>query len=293
MASVLPGKVAQLSAGDLYYHYREPEQDRDQPSDSVVVTVHGFACGMLSLESLSETLADSGFSVLSFDFFGCGGHSDAPLAPYGMGFFLDTLDELLEGVGLGSAQIDLVGYSMGCGIAAKWAARQPERARKVVLLDPVHGPVEWLGQIVNTPGVGEVVGRAAAMVEGCEILVKHLEKEYQHPEWPHVRELMDRQFELIRRTHISKPNLVPAAVRTVQNFPFPNLIEAYKALGKSPIRVPTNVIWGDLSKYFPTRANVATAIPWATEDVVHDAGHMLFAEKPQDVNTLVERFLSA
>lgn len=250
---------------------------------------------MLSLRSLASHLVDAGHSVLTYDFFGVGGHSDAPSAPearYDLEYFLDTLQQLLAVTGLEERPLRLVGYSMGCGVAAALAARRDLNVERVSLLDPVHGPVEFLGEVVQTPGVGAVVGNLAAAAVGNELLVGHLRKEYQHPEWPHVAEFMETQFELIRATNRAKPNLVNAAVTMVQNFPFSRLLDTYRELGSCGKPIQTQVVWGDLSKYFPKRNDVESVLPGARVDVIHDAGHMLFAEKPEEMNALVAEFLS-
>ena len=103
---------------------------------------------------------------------------------------------------------------------------------------------------------------------------------------------MNQQFELIRWTAKAQPALVDGAIKMVQGFPFPDLINSYKELGAVTTRkIPTKIVWGNLSKYFPTRENVHNALPNAEVETLEDAGHMLFVEKRDEVNEQTYSFL--
>jgi pimeloyl-ACP methyl ester carboxylesterase len=286
MVTKLNGRLASLGAGDMYYAVHNEEAD-----GPLVVTVHGFACGMLSFDYLSSYLADRGHAVLQYDAFGVGGHSDSPKTSYSMEAFVANIDELLTAAGLADRRLMLVGYSMGCGIAASYAAAHPDRVDGVVLLDPVHGQIEFTGRVIRSP-FGLLIGKILARFKGSQLLVDHLKKEYQHPEWPWVKQMIDEQFTLIHWTGKAKPNLVNAAITTVREFPFPDLVDAYVALGGCNPSIPTKIVWGKLSKYYPKRKEVEQALPSADVEVIDDAGHMLFVEKRDEVNTAVSAFLA-
>lgn len=286
MVTGLKGRLAKLDAGDMYYVVHNEEAD-----GPLVVTVHGFACGMLSLDYLSAYLADRGHAVLQFDAFGVGGHSDSPDTSYSMDAYITNIDQLLEAAGLADRRLAMVGYSMGCGIAASFAAAHPDRVDSVVLIEPVHGKIEFTGRLIRSP-LGVLIGKILARFKGSELLVDHLKNVYKHPEWPWVREMMDAQFSLIRWTGKAKPNLIDAAIRTVREFPFPTLVNSYVDLGGCDPTIRTKIVWGDLSKYYPKRAEVEAALPTAEVETIDDAGHMVFVEKRDEVNTAVGTFLT-
>ena len=75
----------------------------------------------------------TGKCVLVFDNYGRG-YSDRPKGKQDKEFFINQLDELLDKLDLNKEKFELVGYSMGGAIASAYAARNPDRLKKLTLL---------------------------------------------------------------------------------------------------------------------------------------------------------------
>lgn len=64
---------------------------------------------------------------------------------YSTGFFVEQLDDLVEKIGMHEeTNISLIGFSMGCIIAAAWALKNLHKIGKLVLVSPA-------GMLENKP----------------------------------------------------------------------------------------------------------------------------------------------
>lgn len=102
-----------------------------------LVLVHGFTAeGMLYAQTLSR-LVGAGFRVVAIDTAGHGGTLGLPTGGASMEAYAGLLGRVLEELGIRRAV--LAGHSMGGRLAVELAAREPERAVAVVLLDAIVG----------------------------------------------------------------------------------------------------------------------------------------------------------
>jgi pimeloyl-ACP methyl ester carboxylesterase len=102
-----------------------------------LVVVHGFSAeGILYAQTLSR-LVDLGFKVIAVDTAGHGGTLGLPTGAQSMGSYAALLGRVLDHLGVGPAV--LVGHSMGGRLVAELAAREPDRAIAVILLDAIVG----------------------------------------------------------------------------------------------------------------------------------------------------------
>ena len=107
----------------------------DEGAGPPIVLVHGFASslhGNWRVPGIVDALKESGRRVVALD---CRGHgrSGKPHAPeaYGGTTMADDVLALMDHLGI--ARADLMGYSMGGGIAASLLVRHPGRFRTVIL----------------------------------------------------------------------------------------------------------------------------------------------------------------
>jgi pimeloyl-ACP methyl ester carboxylesterase len=107
---------------------------REEGSGEPLVLVHGAGTSGAIWQRAMGLLVDTGRKVVAPDVPGYGGSP-----PAGRGFALEQVTERLAD-GLDAAGVaapyDLVGHSMGGGIAILLAARHPERVRRLVLVAP-------------------------------------------------------------------------------------------------------------------------------------------------------------
>jgi lipase len=99
----------------------------------VVLALHGMTGTHMVYRTLARELSNGRpMCLLAPDLRGRGRSADLP-GPYGMAVHVADLIAVLDHAGADRAIV--VGHSMGCNIAARFAADHPERASAVVLLD--------------------------------------------------------------------------------------------------------------------------------------------------------------
>lgn len=102
-----------------------------------LVVAHGFSAeGILYAQTLSR-LVDLGFKVIAVDTAGHGGTLGLPTNAQSMESYAGLLGRVLDHLGVREAV--LAGHSMGGRLVTELAAREPQRAIAVVLLDAIVG----------------------------------------------------------------------------------------------------------------------------------------------------------
>ena len=123
-----PGQFARLSQGVTHYQWGGPVRG------PVVVAIHGLTTPSPLWDDIGARLGRLGYRLLVYDLFGRG-FSDAVPGPQDRAFFLRQLTDLLADQGLRD-DLTVMGYSMGGSIATAFAADQPERMKRLILLAP-------------------------------------------------------------------------------------------------------------------------------------------------------------
>ena len=105
-------------------------------SGAPVVLVHGWGACVYTFRSAVPAFAAAGRKVLAFDLRGHG-LSDKPVGrgKYTIDAIRDDLRDFMDAAGVGRA--DLLGHSLGGGVALHFALAHPERIRRLVLAAPV------------------------------------------------------------------------------------------------------------------------------------------------------------
>lgn len=143
-----PGRFAKLSQGATHYRW-------DGPVDGpVAVCIHGLTSASYIWDPVARNLNRMGYRVLRYDLLGRG-LSDRPEGVQDRAFFLQQLRDLLEHEGL-SDDLTLVGYSMGGAIATAFAAEEPHRVDRLMLIAPA--------------GLGHTPGKLAELARDVPVL---------------------------------------------------------------------------------------------------------------------------
>ncbi|KAI1466798.1 alpha/beta-hydrolase [Daldinia caldariorum] len=104
-----------------------------------VLFLHGISTSCMTLKSIAMPLAEKGCRVMLFDLFGRG-FTDAPAdVPYDTRLFVTQILLVLASSSLpwtGDNGLSIIGYSLGGGIAANFAATFPHMVESLVLLAP-------------------------------------------------------------------------------------------------------------------------------------------------------------
>jgi pimeloyl-ACP methyl ester carboxylesterase len=269
-----PGQFVHLADGFTHYEAAGPDTGR------VVVLAAGFSVPGYIWDSLYQRLADSGFRVIRYDYYGRG-WSDRPDAVYDQALFVRQLAELLDSLA-GRDPVDLAGLSFGGTIATSFATAHPERVRSLIFVDPVFNTRRPLPPEERSAFAWNV---HMVLRDGTEKMARGQLTDFLHPErhpdWP-ARYRVQQQFkgtrEALRRTR--------AAIAVA-----PHQREELRRLGAHPR--PVLVVWGRLDPAAPFASSGAllAAIPRARLVPVDSAAHLPHLEQPDTVAAAVVRFL--
>jgi len=270
-----PGKFIHLADGVTHYEVAGPDTGR------VILFASAFSVPGFISDPLFQSLADSGFRVVRFDYYGRG-WSDRIDAVYDQDLFVRQMAGLLDALHV-ARPVTLAGISYGAAMITSFADRYPDRVHALIYLDPVFNnrrplqPEErsrlaWDYHMVLRGGSDD-------MAEGQ--LYDFLYPD-RHPDWV-ARYRVQQQFrgtrEAWRRTR--------AAIAVA-----PDQGEQLRRVGASPR--PVLVLWGrqDPVAPFDESPGVMNALPHGMLVPVDSAGHMSHADQPAAVVATVTRFLA-
>jgi pimeloyl-ACP methyl ester carboxylesterase len=271
-----PGRFVRLVDGVTHYETAGPDTGR------VVVLAAGFSVPGYVWDSLYQGLADSGFRVVRYDYYGRG-WSDRPDVAYDQDLFLRQLAGLLDSLRI-TAAIDLAGLSFGGAIITSFADRYPGRVRSLMYFDPVFNgrrPLPSEERSAPAWNIHMVLrGGSDAMATGQLSDFLHPER---HPDWV-ARYQVQQQFrgtrESLRRTR--------AAIAVA-----PDQAEQLRRLGATSR--PVLIVWGRQDRVAPFENSKAllAAMPRATFVPVDSAAHLPHLERTDVVIPAVVGFLRA
>jgi pimeloyl-ACP methyl ester carboxylesterase len=112
----------------------------DQPESLPIIFVHGWGCDHTSFAPQIEFFGRS-HRVITVDLRGHG-ESDAPHQDYTMAGFAEDMAWLCTEIGLGKSVV--VGHSMGGNVALEMAAHHSESVHSVIMIDSVLFPHQAL-----------------------------------------------------------------------------------------------------------------------------------------------------
>ncbi|MGH7579848.1 MAG: alpha/beta fold hydrolase [Gemmatimonadales bacterium] len=271
-----PGRFVHLADGFTHYETAGPDTGR------AVVLAAGFSVPGYIWDSLYQGLADSGFRVLRYDYYGRG-WSDRPDAAYDQDLFVRQLGGLLDSLRI-TGPVDLAGLSFGGAIVTSFVNRHPDRVHSLLYFDPVFNtgrplpPEERSSWAWNVHMVLRGGSDAMATGQASDFLQPE-----RHPDWV-ARYRVQQQFrgtrESLRRTR--------AAIAVA-----PHQAEQLRKLGATSL--PVLIVWGRQDKVAPFKESEAllAAIPRAGFVPVDSAGHLPHLERPTVVVPAVVRFLKA
>jgi pimeloyl-ACP methyl ester carboxylesterase len=234
------------------------------PALPAVVLLHGAGFDHTAWALHSRWFAHHGFAVLAPDLPGHGRSHGAPLG--NIGGMADWTIALLDAAGARSAH--LIGHSMGSLIALDAAARHAAR-------------VTALG----------LIGTAAAMSVGPDLLKA---AEANDPSAIDMVSIWGLGFRAELGGSLAPGLWMHGGAQTTlqrcaQGVLFGDLAACNAYTGAleaaATINVPTTLILGERDMMTPARAGqaLAAAIPHARTVVLRGAGHMLMAERPDEV----------
>ncbi len=277
-----------LQARDLTFHvYRWPGADPEP-----LVLLHGWGDTGETYQFLVDCFA-ADRTCVAIDMRGFG-RTQRPVDGYWFPDYLADLDALLDRLSP-DAPIDLVGHSMGGNIAMLYSGVRPQRIRRLVSLEgfgmarttPDQAPAryaQWLDEVK--------LGTGFAVYESYDQLVHVLGR--RNPRTPRDR------LEFIARSWAQPGGDGKIELRADPKHKRTNPVlysrEQAEACWRS-IEAPVLFVLGEQSDLVkrmgdelaePRLQSIFRKLTFAT---VHDAGHMLQHERPDEVAALIEEFL--
>jgi pimeloyl-ACP methyl ester carboxylesterase len=258
-------------------------------SGSPVLLIHGLSNSiehwLLNIDALAEE-----HTVYALDLIGHG-RTDKPLTrSYGLPDLARFVIGFMDAVGIQRA--DLIGHSLGGGVALVIAETSPERVRRLVLVDSL-GLAQDVGvvlRLVSVPGLGEALAQLVLAGD----FPKQLKR--QRAAWPDadvVPEEMIRlryeatRWESIRRTYFK-------ALRASCTFRgVPQAVLEPILRGLPSLRLPVLVVSGEQDDLLsPRHARIVQdAVPDSRVEIVEGAGHDPMVVNPERFNLVTTQFL--
>lgn len=271
-----PGRFVGLSDGLTHYEVAGPDSGR------VVVLAAGFSVPAYIWDSLYQGLADSGFRVVRYDYYGRG-WSDRVDAAYDQSLFVGQLAELLDSLRI-SEPVDLAGLSFGGAVVTSFAERYPERLRTLMYFDPVFNNQRPLPPEERSPWRWNV---HMVLRGGSDDMATGQLYDFLHPErWPDwvERYRVQQRFKGTRETLRRSRAAIAVA---------PHQLEQVRKVGSGGL--PVLLVWGrhDEVAPFASSARVLEALPRATFVPVDSAAHLPHLEQARVVLPAVVSFLRA
>lgn len=134
----------------------------DEGSGPVVILVHGIASSSVTFRNVVPLLTPR-HRVIAVDILGFGGSPAPPECEYTLDDHVASLAATIRSLGL-DGPFTLVGHSLGSLIGTRYAARNPRRVSRLVLVGP---PVYLSPTEIGDP---RVRGRVSAYLRACEFL---------------------------------------------------------------------------------------------------------------------------
>ncbi|MEM6311613.1 MAG: alpha/beta hydrolase [Pseudomonadota bacterium] len=248
-----PGKFAQLSQGVTHYQWVGPK------TGPVILCVHGLTSPSFVWKALAKGLAVAGYRVLTYDLYGRG-YSDRPKGPQNRLFFRQQIEDLLEHEGMGERKITLIGYSMGGAISTIYAADNPDRVARLILLAPAGMGMVARG-FARFIAVTPVVGDWIMYLVYPDMLRKSIKADY----YPGISELQEKELDY--------RGFLPAVLASLRGVLAERLGQEHRVLASCDI--PVLAIWGEDDTVIPLTA-MGQLAEWnrkARQDVIEGASH--------------------
>ena len=255
----------------------------------VVLLVHGLASNAGFWRFTIPDLRAAGLRVIAVDLPGYGKSGKSFDIPYGMAFYANTLELLLEHLDITS--VTVIGHSMGAQIAMTLVLQECPRVKGLVLLSPAgierfkQGEGEWLKKsvtpefVINTPEKHIRSNLAANFYrwrEEFEWMVEERARMAKAAEFRGFAFAVSRSVAAM----IDEPVWMD-----LEQLVVPVMIIA----GKNDNLIPNPYLHGGYTE--PIMKRGAGEMANAELHMLADTGHMLQIERPAQVNRLIIDFL--
>jgi pimeloyl-ACP methyl ester carboxylesterase len=271
------GAYVSLPYGRVRYWLLGPEKGKK------IVLIHGLSLPSIIWKDVAPKLASRGFRVLLYDLYGRG-YTDAPQTTYDTALYTTQLALLMQHLGWDSANI--VGVSMGGGIAAAFAAQFPQLVSDKVALIASAGLIESsdISRTVKLMSSPLVQSLAASLP--IRMYLQRLANSSTPSATP------DPLSEIVRLQSAHLAGYNNAVASSLRDGPVRGLSSAFKTLGESGRQVLLIHGTADTTVPYKYAARTSMLIPDATLLTFDGAGHDLAVSHAIEVSAALVRFFS-
>jgi pimeloyl-ACP methyl ester carboxylesterase len=259
----------QLESKNVGYSSGSGDPAADAPA---IFFVHGAGMDHTVWVMPARYFARHGYRVMAIDLPGHG-KSDGP-ALDSIDDMADWLLSLIVATTADASEVVLVGHSMGTLICLSLAARQPELAKKLVLL----------GTSAPMP-VSDVLLNASQDNDHAAIDMANT--------WSHGQRSLLGASENPGTSNLHMGERLLERVAEDVYFKDFSACNTFSAEHYPPIATPALIITGDEDKMTPPRAGIAVAEMLQNSQVAHlvGCGHLMFTELPNQVLDAMSAFI--
>ena len=261
--------------GTFYKEYGDPKRRH-------VLFIHGLGASSLAWRDIPEALSKYCHTI-TVDLIGFGLSDKPEKADYTIKGFSKFIGGFLETIGIKEEEhgkVSIVGHSLGGYIAAEFAIEKKEMIEELVLIDSsglLKEPTELLKQYRKAATETNPITR-------YEKVKRVLEDIYAGPS-----RLLPVAVDLFDYT-IEKPGAKQAFESAFDN----STTTQIQTVGFKQIEdIPCLIIWGENDKLIPLEyyKMFTDNLPKAEHEIVTDAGHAPFVEKPALLYEKLRTFL--
>jgi pimeloyl-ACP methyl ester carboxylesterase len=268
----LGGTYINLSDGITHYKLEGQENGR------LVVLVHGGTVPLWTWDKQIQPLKEQGYRILRYDMYGRG-YSDRPNIVYDQQLYRTQILELVDKLGF-EKPFDLIGLSLGGGIATTFTAHHPERVRNLVLISPLINDfkVPFFVQIpivrefiTRLAGIKIITNRFISLFEGISETKRYLQLFTEQTTYKGFQRSL---LSMLRNDAISG-----------------DYSPSYQSVGEQGRKVL--LIWGNEDEEVtqPMIDRIKSLIPNIELKEVKKVGHGVLFQKPNVINNLLISFL--
>lgn len=257
---------------DLKLRYLEAGHGNDKH----VLFIHGLGSSADRWLNIPKILSKR-FHTIALDLPGFGKSSKPSTINYTIESFRDTITEFLNEISIDDSKTSIVGHSLGGYIAAELTIENPKLVEKLVLID------------------------SSGMLKKPTPLLEEYLQAAVNPSTMKVRKVFEQMVaDPSRITSSLVDGFISRILEPNAKYSFSSTLEysANTQIGLERLKqiydVPTLILWGIEDKVIPPEHSriFKESISNSHVEIIEDAGHAPFAEKPDQVCKLLEEFLS-
>ncbi len=256
----------------LKIRYRESGKEKDRH----ILFIHGLGSSSDRWLGIPDSLS-ANFHTIALDLPGFG-ESDKPTTMnYTIQNFRETIVDFINKLGINNGKTSIVGHSLGGFIAAEVTIENKNLVERLVLID------------------------SSGMLKKPTSLLEEYLQAAMNPTKDNVRKVFEQMVANPARipsklvegfiSRINSPNAKNAFKSTLQNSANTQIkLERLELIED----IPTLILWGVKDKVIPINHSklFQEAIANSRVEIIQDAGHAPFAEKPDQVCKILRNFLT-